>query len=308
MKLAWTITLLLVAGSASAANPVTFGGELGATYDGNPGNAHSSGDVRPTERISAGANATWTQRFGEFTALQLRGALDGEGDVQLPDLSFGRLGARVRLLNKPGEGFYVPVLALWTSGDYKVSGSTIRSGDEWRVGAYVSEPVTTQISTRLGFSWTRSDSRSRVFDGQSRACEFSVDWTVLPQLSVYGEFQLGSGPIVVSAEGDNTIVPKSEHLYLDQVADSVESDPAFGDDWFAFRLNARTRVATVGVNLPLTRDISLDLQLRQIHSVADTSGAAYAGGGGGGGGGGGAAYSGFDYDRWIGGISLLLRF
>lgn len=289
MKFAWTITLLLMAGSASAASSLSFDGELAATYDGNPGNMHAGGDVRPTQRVAAGGSATWLMRFGEYTALQLRGALDGDADLRLEDLSFGRLGARVRYLAKPGEGFYVPVLALSVSANYKASGSRLRTGEEWRAGLFVREPVTTQIAVRGGFGWTRSSTRGRVFDGQTRAYEFGLDWALMPGLSLYGEARFADGPIVVSAETPGAM-PKA-HLYLQEASNRVEADPAFGDQWWAYRLDARTRIFTLGANVPLDADLSLDAQLLRAHSVSD-------------------AYNGasFNYERWIGSVSLLKRF
>lgn len=307
-SLAFAAALLLAGacGTVAAGSPWSVGAELGATYDSNAGNAHSSDDTRVVGRVGAGINSTYTQALGLFTALQWRGALDGEGDVGIGDLSLGRVSTRLRLLHKPGVGFYVPVLAAWTSGDYQASASKLRTGGQWRAGAYLAEPITTQLQSRLGFSWSRRAMDGRAYDGQTRSYELTVDWAVLPQLTVYGEYRIDHGPIVVSAKGDNTVVPKTEHLYLYQYADSVEPDPAFGDYWFAYRLKARTGIATLGFNLPLSRDVSLDAQLRRAHSVADTS--SYSGGGGGGPGPGSYGYSGFDYDRWLGGVSLLIRF
>lgn len=292
---AFSVAGFCMTGVASAASPLSLGAELGASYDSNAGNAHTRNDTRETGRIDAGVNAAYAVPFGSFTALQLRAALDGEADTGLGGLSFGRASTRLRLLNKPGVGFYAPVLAVWTSGDWRQSDSDLRTGAEWRAGVYLSEPVTTQISARAAFNWSRRDSVSRVFDGQVRGYELSLDWAVLPQLSLYGEYRIEKGPIVVTADGSGVITPKSEHLRLQKAADAIELDEAFGDDWWAFRVHARTGIATLGANLPLTRDISLDAQLRRAHATV-----AYYGGG--------TPYGSPGYDRWLGGVSLLLRF
>src|SRR5689334_24947006 len=104
------LALLLGAAPASAA-PWSSGAELGAGYDSNTGNAGSNGDVRDAATVDTGVNATWERRFGLFTALQWRNSLSAEQVFGLEDLSSVRATTRLRLLHKPGEGFYVPVLA-----------------------------------------------------------------------------------------------------------------------------------------------------------------------------------------------------
>ena len=297
----------LVAGAAFAETPPwAWDAQLGATYDSNSGNAGTADDRRETERVSAGIGVTRTARLSDFTALQWRAGVDAEADLRQQDLSYALGGLRLRLLNRPGAGFYVPLLGVSAGTSYKASASNLRSGDELRVGAYLSEPVTTQVSTRLAWDWKRKDSASRVFDGQNRGYELSVDWAVLPELTVYGQYRYENGPIVVTADGsDGTITPKSEHLILVNVADAVERDEAFGNDWYAFRVSARTQVATLGANVPLGRDLSLDAQLRRAHASVsyDTYYNNSSPGGPP-----VTFYGTPGYDRWLGGVSLLMRF
>lgn len=297
----------LAAGPALAETPPwAWDAELGATYDSNSGNAGTEDDRRETERVSGGIGATRTSRLSDFTALQWRAGADAEADLRQKDLSFARGGLRLRLLNRAGEGFYAPLLGVSAGASYKASASRLRSGDELRIGAYLSEPLTTQVSTRLAWDWKRKNTASRAFDGQNRGYELSVDWAVLPSLTVYGQYRYETGPIVVTADAsDGAVTPKSEHLVLVNVADAVERDEAFGDGWFAFRVSARTQVATLGANVPLTRDVSLDAQLRRAH--ASVSYDAYYNSSSPGGPP-VTFYGAPGYDRWLGGLGLLMRF
>lgn len=294
-----TVLAALLWPVTAAASPWSFGGELGATYDDNVGNASGAGDRRATTRIGAGAQATYTHPLGLFAALQLRGALDGEADLEFQQLSYGRADARARFLWKPGESFFAPVLAPWISAGHRQFGSGLRDSEDYRAGAYLAQPLTTRLQGRLGFAWSRRDARSRVFDGQARSYEASLDWALTPGLTLYGEYRRDDGPIVISAEG--VVTPKSEHLYLYPAASAVERDEALGRDWYAYRFAGRTAIAALGANVPLGRDFALDAQLRWAHSTLDAN---YTYGGGGG----GTTPPDNGYDRWLGDVSLLMRF
>lgn len=290
---------------AAAASGLGFDGNVGAGYDSNIGNAATfSDDKRGVASVYGGVGANYNWPFTLYTALNLRAGLAAEGVTDLQKLSNGLGDLRLRLLHKPGEGFYVPVLAAWGSAGYRASASDIRSGSEWRAGAYLMEPVTTQIQARAGFSWLGRDSVSRVFDGEIRSYELNIDWAPVPGVTVYGGYRLDRGPLVVSADGhgDGSVTPKTEHLVLRNVADRIEPDTAFGDSWFAFRVNGRTGIAALGANVLLSKDWSIDGQARYADAKVDYP--AYSGGGPGP----GSGYSGVSYKRWIGGLSLLVRF
>lgn len=298
LALAW-------AGSAAAVAGWSYDAELGAGYDDNPGNAASrSDDQRETGIVDGSVGATWVHPFTLYTALNVRASLGGEEYTDIAQLSNLKGELRLRLLHKPGKGFYVPVLAAWVAGGARDSRDALRDAWLYRAGAYLTEPVTTQIQARLGASFLRRDSASRVFDGDIRSYEANLDWAPVPMLTLYGGYRLDRGPIVVSAENQNpviTVVPKTEHAILVNIADHIEADPAFGSDWYAFRVHGSTAIGTLGANYQLSQDWSLDGQLR--YATASVNYPPYSGGGG-------PPPGSYDvkYARWIGGISLLLRF
>ena len=294
LTLAW-------AGVAAAVPGWSYDAALGAGYDTNPGNAATRSDDRRTAAtVDGGVGATWNHPFGLYAALQVRGGLNGEQYADLPQLSNLTGEVRARLLGKPGEGFYVPVLAGWIAGGARDSRDALRDAWLYRGGAYLTEPITTRIQVRAGASFLRRDSTSRVFDGDVRTYEANLDWSPVAMLTLYGGYRRDNGPIVVSADGHGAVVPKTEHLVLQNAADRIEPDAAFGDTWYAFRIHGNTGIATLGVNYQLSQDWSLDGQLRR--AVADVD---YANTGGGGG---GYTYAPLRYVRWLGGVSLLLRF
>jgi hypothetical protein len=297
-KLAATAALLVLLGSgaATAADAWSFGAQLDADYDGNAGSAGASHDVRSTQRLGGGVNATYMQRWGLFTALELRGALDGADDLDIGGLSFLRAATRVRLLHKPGQSFHVPVLAAWGTVGRRDYRSAIRDSADYRGGVSLAEPINTAVQARLEATVMRRDASTRVFDQREKAIAASLDWNVASWFTLYGGYRIASGDIVITAEGGG-IVPKNEHHYLYAYAEAVEPDDAFGPDWNAFRVPARTHVASLGVNVPLGADLALDAQLQHARAEADV--------------GDGSAFGypgGIRYDRTLGGVSLLMRF
>ena len=289
------LALLAAWSGCALAGSWSYGAQAGVEYDSNVANAGTDGDERSTERIDAGVDAAYARPFGLFTALQLRAGLEATADLEFDKLSFARVSARVRVLHKPGAGFYVPVLAAWGSAGLREGGSSIRDGSDWRGGVYLIEPLTTAVQARLEAQLSRREASGRAFDLDERAVAASLDWAVAPWLTLYGGYRVSRGGLVISAEGGG-VTPKSEHQYLELYAEAIEPDDAFGEDWNAFRVEARTQVASLGLNVPLTGDLSLDAQLRRAHAEADLGDGSIYGFAGG-----------LAYDRWLGTISRLMR-
>jgi hypothetical protein len=123
--LGFVALLAAVPARAGYVDGLAWSADLGAGYDTNTGNSGSSHDERDAATAQAGVSASWEHPFGLFTAMQLRYGLAAEQVFGLEDLSNARATMRVRLRHKPGAGFYVPVLAAWTSAGGRDYGSAI---------------------------------------------------------------------------------------------------------------------------------------------------------------------------------------
>ena len=297
-RLASALAALALAGPAAAFEPWTFDAEFGAGYDSNPRNA-SMGEDEAQSSIRAGVGGGYETRFTPNTGLQLRASLAGEHNQDYDQLSHGRLDTRARLLFKPGGGFFVPLVAAWVGASGRDYGSGIRDSFDYRAGLYLVESITTRISARVEAQFAKRDSASRVFDTEETAFGVSVDWSPAAWLTTYAAFRYGQGDLVVTARGGEPS-PKSYHLlYLEGPAAAIERDDAYpdddddsddtddSDDWLAYRLDATTQVITLGFNVPLTKDLALDVQGQSASAELD---------------------AGYSYDRTLGAVTLLLRF
>jgi hypothetical protein len=256
--------LALGVAASAQADRWTRSGELAAGYDDNAGNAGSAEDMQGSAFLYAGAGAAWERRFGKSTALQLRPSVSLEQWVQLDALSNVRLAVQARVLHKPGRGFHTPVLAGWITAGAREAVSDIRSGLDYRAGVSASAPLTTAVQARVEASRSRREATDgRVFDLDSASYGASLDWQAAPRLLLYGGLREDDGEFAVTADGHGAIAPKTEHLYLEPRAAAIERDPAFGDGWWAFRVDGRTTLATLGANVPLSSGLAVDLQVQR---------------------------------------------
>ena len=274
---AWLASLALGLPVGAAASGWGFGGGLGVGYDANAANAGEPGDIRSTSAAFASAGASWEQRFGLFTALQLQGALSGEYVNDLDRLSNAGLSARVRLLHKPGKGFYTPVLAAWVGAGAREYGDRLRSGAEYRAGAWAAVPLTTTVQLRAEAQWSQAEAADRVFDLAYASYALNADWLATQSLTLYANVRFNEGEYAISAD--------EGRQYAEDIATAEAPDPAFGAGWWAYRVDGRMWIGTLGFNMPLSNDVALDVQAR--HSDAQASG--------------------YGYDRWLGSVGLLFR-
>jgi len=283
--LALIVVLAATPARAGDGGGLAWSAIAGAGYDTNIGNSGSSDDERDVATAEAGIGASWEHPFGLFTALQLRYGLAAEQVFGLEDLSSARATMRVRMRYKPGAGFHVPVLAAWASMGGRDYGSAIRDSYDYRAGLSLAEQLTTTVQLRAEAAEAKRDSGGRVHDLRGTSWSVNLDWTVSPRVTLYAGVGGDDSPIVVSADGHGDIAPKSQHIYLELAADAVEEDTAFGEDWWAFRIDGRTTFLTAGVNVPLSPMMSLDFQVRRAE----------------------ASYQDHSYERLLGNASLLLR-
>ena len=275
--------LLLLAAPAGADHHVrvNWSGDLGVGYDDNVGNAAEDNDMRDSTVVSAGLNLDYTRALSLNTGLLLRGGLQGEGYVDEDKLSNARLLGMARLSHRPAGGFYMPTFAGWVSAGALESGSSMRSGFEFRGGLFMTEPLTTAVSARFSLTASERQSDSAAFDLSTWSAGINLDWAVTPGFTLYTGYQFQDGDVASTG----TVPPKSSHIAGGcGSASACDPDDAL-DGQFVYRVGARTHVATLGFNVPLSGRMSVDGQVRRADASAGDNG----------------------YARWQGVVSLLMR-
>jgi hypothetical protein len=272
----------LVAPAASASPPhLRFNGSLGVGYDSNIGASQDNDEKVDSAFYSALLAADYVVPIADRFSVTLRGQLQGDAYDKFDDLSNGRALALVRAAWKPGSALLVPVFSVWGSGARLEYGSDIRTGEEFRGGVFVTQQITTLISAKAELKGFHRRAEGRVFDISGQGAGLTLNWLITPVISTQAGFEYWTGDATSSAAPSARIA---------RAADEIEPDDAFGGleaNQFAYRLDARTRIATLGANWRIARDWALDAQLQSISVDGD-----------------------FDnqYDRLIGVVGLLVRF
>lgn len=277
--------LFLLAAPAGAEQPakLRWSGDLGVGYDDNVGNASDDNDIRDSTVVVGGVNLDYMHPLSLNTGLLLRGALQGEAVEGEDGLSHGRLLAMARLSHRPNGGFYMPTFAVWASAGALEFNSTMRDGFEFRGGLFLSEPLTTSIAARFGVAAVERSADNSVFDLSGWSASVNLDWAVTPGFTFYTGYQFQDGDVVSTG----TVPPKSTHLPSGcGGASACDPDDAL-DGQSAYRVDAKTLVATLGINVPLSPRFSLDAQVRHADSESD---------------------GGDGYDRFQAVVSALTRF
>lgn len=276
------LALLLSVSSASAAPPrLRVNGSASVGYDSNISASQANAEKVDSAFYSMLLAGDYIVPLSERTAMTLRGQVQGDAYHEFDKLSNGRALALVRVAWKPGQGFFTPVLSGWASAARLEYGSQIRTGNEYRGGVFLTQQVTTTISARAEIKGFHRESEGRVFDLSGQSAALSFNWMLLPVLGVSAGFEYQTGDATSSA---------APSVRIARAAEVIEPDDAFGGlaaNQFAYRIDARTRIASLGLNWRFSRDWALDAQLQSVSVDGDF---------------------GNQYDRLLGVIGILVRF
>ncbi|MGQ0585595.1 MAG: hypothetical protein ACT4PK_00095 [Gammaproteobacteria bacterium] len=283
---AWLAALVASLPMAVAAETWTYGGELFAGHDTNAGNSGTEHERQGSGFLHGATSATWERRYDTHTALLARYSVALEQWLGLEQLTNARYAVRLDILHKPGRSFSTPVLGAFAGAGARHAASDIRSGFDYRAGLSARVPVTTRVVARAqaAQSW-REATRGRAFDLEVSSYSLDVDWRLDNERTVYAGVRVDDGDFTVSAPGFGIVSPKDQHLYLEPRASAIDADPAFGEDWWAFRVDGRTSIVTLGFNVSLSPSLSLDAQVLRAEARMDA----------------------FTYERWVGSAGLLYR-
>lgn len=275
------LALLCAAARAGDAPSWSGGGSAGFGYDSNPANAEAGNTVPATGFAEARLAESLTLRPEDHSAVLLRGSLDGQQYFDYTRLSNARATLLLRALYRPGGAFFSPTFALWGSAAAWQFGSRMRSGADYRGGAYISEQLSTAVNLRLGGYADERRSSSRVFDLDAQAATLDADWLLGQRLTAYLGFEYRRGRFATSTPPDPGAAPHAQAIETD---DAIRRD---GVPDMVYRLQGHARIGTLGLNYALTPALALDAQAQEIHTRADF---------------------GDHYDRWLGSLSLLAKF
>jgi hypothetical protein len=194
------------------------------------------------------------------TRISLSGLAGAERFTRYDGLSQVFAGLQGEFQYRASGEFSAPTWGIYGRAVAEAYESRLRDGYRYTAGVRVLQPLTDRIDLLGALTYNRRDGRSKVFDGDDYSARFNLDYAVSGKSTFYlgGEYRRGDAVSSAPQELD----------YVDIAQASVLDDAFPNSGRWAYRFKARTEIATLGYNLGLDEDQSLDFTLRWARSTA----------------------------------------
>ena len=269
---------LLFCTPAPALPPIDL--EAAFTYDDNVTRAERDSDILDDSFLSVQVGTSFLQWLNQNNRVIYRSFLRGEFYDKYDKLSNATAGVSATYQHRASGAFTSPTYgAFIRAAINEYDNSELRDSDLLSVGVSFRKPFTDRIVYTAQLSFNKRDSDSTVFDTSEVSLLQNLDYTLGDSWTMYFTYNYLDGDVT------STAVP---WLAIVNVADAINADDAFGGGLFAYRLDARTHVVTLGSNFRVNEKNSFDLSVRWVDSTAKAAD--------------------ITYERWVVGLAYLTRF
>lgn len=256
------------AGAQDAPEPLITAFDVGLSYDDNVARAKDDEasladsvlnlNLHKRDFYPAGTNARWV--------VALFAGADAFRAYSKLSRIFG--GAKLEFQYRPSGEFGAPTLGLFAQVAGDQYESVLRRGYRVAVGASALLPITDRIMVFGAVTHAQRDTRSKVFEGAETSLRVNLDYALSRSSTLYLGAEYRKGDIVSSGP------PTLANL---NIAKWLVQDDAFVDrQYFAYRFEGRTAIASIGYNAAFGTNEALDFAFRQALSKPDDT-AGFAG-------------------------------
>ena len=239
--------------------PIDYRVEASATYDTNIARSRGAGNVLSDHIYNVNAAASFVHPLTTNTRVRVAGNAGYEGFSRYTRLSRFFLSAEGELQYRPSGEFAAPTFGLLGRAAVDFYDSTLRDGYRYNIEARVLQPLTDLVDVSGAVGYNIRDGKSKVFDLKDWSARVNFDYALAQRSTLYLGLEYRYGQSASSA------LP--ELAFVD-IAQAIVRDDAFDDGRGAYRLKARTGIATLGFSHGLNEDQSLDFSLRWVQSTA----------------------------------------
>jgi hypothetical protein len=263
-----------------SARAVPIDVEAAYTFDDNVTRAQRDSDIFDDKFLSLQVGTSFLQWLNQNNRLIYRGFLRGEFYDEFDKLSNATAGVSATYQYRASGAFTSPTYGAFVKVSItEYDKSELRDSDLLNVGVSFRKPFTDRIVYSAILSFNKRDSESTVFDTSEISLLQNIDYALGERWTMYLTHNYLDGDIT------STAVP---WLKIVNIADAINADDAFDSGRFAYRLDAKTHVVTVGTNFRVNERNSLDLSVRWVESEATADDVTY--------------------ERWIVSLAYLTRF
>ncbi|HEX3846920.1 MAG TPA: hypothetical protein VHV81_06025 [Steroidobacteraceae bacterium] len=269
LRAARACALLLSCWSGLAcAGDWTLGAGAGVRRDSNVGNAEPYDDIVSDTIVGAHLSAAQLFPLGTGYSVTIGGNLAGEAYREITGLTNASADASIVLKHKWGLGAYAPWATVGVSAgrtsyddpyrntwDYHAALAAGRRFERWSVwGEYALDrrAARDQEQEVPGIS---GDAFSAIGRTLSAHAEYSLSGRVFLTLSL-------------SARRGDVISTTEENLQVFYASRAIAEDPAFGEDYYAYKITGNTYGAAAGLEFALSPHNALSLGFARFETRA----------------------------------------
>lgn len=233
--------------------------ELGYTYDDNVTLGRTGDEILWDQSLALDASASRAFGIRDNVRLVVTGLLNGEKFNRYNGLSNLSGGLEAEIQYRRSGAFDAITYAAFARGWLDNYVSHLRDGSHYSVGVSARGALTDRIALFGELAHNERHAQSGVWDLIDHSALLNLDYSLGDRGTLYLTGQYRRGDVV--SDGHATLVNVS-------LAKVFVLDDAFpNQQWFAYRSAARTWITTVGYNLPLGHQASLDISWRRVEST-----------------------------------------
>jgi hypothetical protein len=232
---------------------------LGYTYDDNVTRGRTGDEILADQLLGLNLSADGHVRINDNTRVVVTGMLNGEKFKTYNGLSNLSGGLQAELHYRQSAAFEAVTFGAFARGWLDNYESHLRDGSHFAVGVNAQGALTDRIGVHGELAWNQRHAQSDVWDLHYYSARLNLDYSLGRSGTVYlnGEYRRGN----TVSDGRATLVNVS-------LAQVFVLDDAFpGKQLYAYRLDARTWVGTLGYNLPLGQRTSIDISWRRAQGT-----------------------------------------
>jgi len=232
---------------------------LGYTYDDNVTLGRTHDEILWDQSLALDASASRDVRISDTVRLVVTGLFRGEKFDRYNGLSNLSGGLEAEIQYRQSGAFDAITYAAFARGWLDNYASHLRDGSHYSLGVSARGALTDRIALFAELAHNERHAQSEVWDVIDHSALLNLDYSLGDSGTLYLTGQYRRGDVV--SDGHATLVNVS-------LAKVFVLDDAFpNEQWFAYRSDARTWISTVGYNLPLGQQASLDISWRRVQST-----------------------------------------
>jgi len=241
-----------------AEEALDIGVDASVTADNNVARSRGEGNRLSDVIYNLSAGKRYVIPLSRNSRLSLLGSAGAEVFNRYSGLSRVFLGIQGELQYRSSGEFDAPTFGIFGRAAADLYESRLRDGYRYSAGVRILQPLTDRIEAFGALAYNVRDGRDRVFDNRDYSARLNFDYAVSSRGALYLSGEYRRGQTVSTARSD-----PAPNVIEAEVRDDAFSDVARQ----AYRLKAKTEIATLGYSHGLGGDQSVDFSLRWVRST-----------------------------------------